>query len=100
MTEPTIAALIAAEQRRARRLHPNDHAGHPDTTDIERLEILDSEVDEVAVELKGGYTGTYLVWEVLQVAAVAAAWVEAWLADPGTVTAADLLHIIDEGAIR
>ena len=92
---PTVADLIAAEQRRARRLHPNDHAGHPDTTDIERLGILESEVQEVAVELKDGYTGTYMVWEVLQVAAVAAAWVQAWLADPEAMPASDLLAIIE-----
>jgi len=98
--QPTVADLIAAEQRRARRRHPNDHAGHPDTTDIERLNILDSEFDEVEREIYGGNAGTAMVWEVLQVAAVAAAWVEAWLADPEAMSASDLLAIIEDGVIR
>jgi len=98
--QPTVADLIAAEQARARRRHPNDHAGHPDTTDIERLNILDSEFDEVEREISTGNHGTAMVWEVLQVAAVAAAWVEAWLADPEAMPASDLLAIIEDGVIR
>jgi hypothetical protein len=99
-TQPTVADLIAAEQARARRRHPDDHAGHPDTTDRERLGILESEVQEVAVELKDGYTGTYLIWEVLQVASVAADWVQAWLDDPEAMPASDLLQIIEDGVIQ
>ena len=100
MTQPTVADLIAAEQARARRRHPNDHAGHPDVTPWDRLLILDSEVDEVEREIATGNTGTAMIWEVLQVAAVAAAWVEAWLADPEAMPASDLLQIIEDGVIR
>jgi len=98
--QPTVADLIAAEQARARRRHPNDHAGHPSVTPWDRLLILDSEVDEVEREIATGNTGTAMVWEVLQVAAVAAAWVEAWLADPEAMPASDLLAIIEDGVIR
>jgi hypothetical protein len=98
--QPTVADLIAAEQARARRRHPNDHAGHPNTTTIDRLDILQMEIDEVADEVATGNHGTALVWEVLQVAAVAAAWVQAWLADPEAMPASDLLHIIEEGTIQ
>jgi hypothetical protein len=98
--QPTVADLIAAEQARARRLHPDAHAGHPDTTTIDRLDILQMEIDEVADEVATGNTGTALAWEVLQVAAVAAAWVEARLADPDAMPASDLLQIIEEGTIR
>jgi hypothetical protein len=97
MTEPTVADLIAAEQARARRRHPNDHAGHPDVTPWDRLLILDAEVDEVEGEIATGNHGTAMIWEVLQVAAVAAAWVEAWLADPEAMPASDLLAIIEWG---
>ena len=100
MTQPTVADLIAAEQARARRRHPDDHAGHPDVTPWDRLLILDAEVDEVEREIATGNTGTAMVWEVLQVAAVAAAWVQAWLDDPEAMSASDLLHIIEDGAIR
>jgi hypothetical protein len=96
--QPTVADLIAAEQARARRLHSDDHAGHPDTPTIDRLDILQMEIDEVADEVATGNHGTAMVWEVLQVAAVAAAWVQAWLADPEAMPASDLMHIIEEGA--
>jgi hypothetical protein len=99
MTEPTVADLIAAEQARARRRHPNDHAGHPDHRAIDRLDILESEVQEVMDEVYAG-SGTAMIWEVLQVAAVAAAWVQAWLDDPEAMPASDLLQIIEEGVIR
>ena len=98
--QPTVADLIAAEQARARRRHPDCHAGHPSVTPWDRLLILDSEVDEVEREIAIGSTGTAMIWEVLQVAAVAAAWVQAWLADPEAMPASDLLQIIEEGVIR
>ena len=98
--QPTVAALIAAEQVRARRRHPSGHAGHPSVPIIERLSILQSEVQEVIDEVYAGSTGTHMIWEVLQVAAVAAAWVQAWLDDPEAMPASDLMQIIEDGAIR
>jgi hypothetical protein len=98
--QPTVADLIAAEQARARRRHPNDHAGHPSVTPWDRLLILDSEVDEVEREIATGNTGTAMIWEVLQVASVAADWVQAWLDDPEAMPASDLLAIIEDGVIR
>lgn len=90
-----IADLIAAEQARARRLHPHDHVGHPEQTNMERLDILLDEVDEVDAEVRNGIR-LMLAWELIQVAAVAAAWAERIMVDNG-ITAADMLQLIENG---
>ena len=98
--QPTVADLIAAEQARARRRHPNCHAGHPSVTPWDHLLILDSAVDAVEREIATGNTGTAMIGEVLQVASVAADWVQAWLDDPEAMPESDLLAIIEDGVIR
>ena len=96
--DATLAAipmwrLIVAEQARARRLHPDDHAGHPSNDFLGNWGILETEVTEVELEETSNDT-IDLAWELIQVAGVAAAWAERLIADGG-FTHDDLLALID-----
>lgn len=92
--QPTMADLVRAEQARARRRHPNDHAGHEAQTNVDRLNILRDELHEVAMEVAIVGTDEALAHELLQVAGVALSWLERIMADRG-ITTADLLAIIE-----
>jgi len=92
--QPTIADLIAAEQARARRLHPDDHAGHRDVMHDDHFFALTSEVDEVENAIGFGHPAADVAHELIQVAGVAAAWAERVMAD-WNITAADMLAIIE-----
>ena len=81
--------LIVAEQARARRLHPDNHAGHPDNTFIDNWRILQEEVWEVAFAKDAN-----LIWELVQVAGVAAAWAERLMDDSG-LDLGDLMRLIE-----
>lgn len=90
LSEITLSA-IQAEAIRAHLHHGRNSMAHPDQSNDRRLAILTEEVGEVAHELNEaaisaskypgtGYTGLdrdALVKELIQVAAMAATWVEA-----------------------
>ena len=84
--------LIVAEQARARRLHPDDHAGHPNNTWQRNFRILDSEMIEVHTDIRGSTIN--LIWELIQVAGVAAAWAERLMAD-ADINTDDILQLIE-----
>ena len=82
LSDRTLAA-IQAEATRAYLLHGTDSMLGPEQTSGQRLAILVEEVGEVAHELtydQGGRDGRRdeLVKELIQVAAMAASWVQ-WL---------------------
>lgn len=94
----SMCQLIVAEQARARRLHPNDHAGHPDLDDFARLRIMSGEVREVLSEVTAGRSGLNLAWELVQVAGLTSAWAQQVLDDAG-ITPDDLMQVIEDGVI-
>ena len=64
---------ITLEQVRARELHGEDWTGDPQVMDGDRLPVLVEEVGEVATEVQTGDVAA-LRDELVQVAAVAVAW--------------------------
>lgn len=89
-----MCQLIEAEQARARRLHPDDHAGHPDLDAFANLRILSAEVQEVLAEVTAGRSGLNLAWELVQVAGVTSAWAQRVLDDAG-ISRDDLMQVIE-----
>ena len=73
MTLDDIWTAITAEQVRARELHPTSHVASPLQWHDRRLAILVEEVGEVATEVQTGNVAA-LRDELVQVAAVAVAW--------------------------
>ena len=83
--------LIVAEQARARRLHPDDHAGIAD--DDSNMVTLWNEVADVADE--EGVENLALVRKLIQVASVATAWAER-IIDDNDFIHDDILQLIEE----
>lgn len=78
-----VLAEIERERKRQEQLHGNRTAAHPESMDDgHRLAILTEEVGEVAKEIceapkRGEASDGLMREELVQVAAVAVAWIEA-----------------------
>jgi NTP pyrophosphatase (non-canonical NTP hydrolase) len=76
----TIHHLILLERERQNRLHPFNNPS-TDVSDTFKLSVMIEEVGEVARAILDGEPNTQLMQELVQVAAVATAWLESIIMD-------------------